>query len=67
MGTAWGPQCEYCPRRGSAEYDELCLEAGYSIDGTGKKNSFIFLFTAHIIKSLFRFVNGIIRRQKKKP
>lgn len=34
MGTAWGPQCEYCPRRGSAEYDELCLEAGYSIDGT---------------------------------
>lgn len=36
MGTAWGPECEHCPSRYSREYEELCLEAGYSIDGSGQ-------------------------------
>ncbi|KAK6631430.1 hypothetical protein RUM44_005957 [Polyplax serrata] len=33
MGTAWGPQCELCPKKGTNEFDELCLESGFSIDG----------------------------------
>lgn len=35
MGAAWGPMCEHCPRKGSEEYEELCLEVGYSVDGHG--------------------------------
>ena len=27
--------CEHCPRKGSEEYEELCLEVGYSVDGHG--------------------------------
>ena len=37
MGAAWGPLCEHCPRKGSDEYEELCLEVGYSVDGHGKR------------------------------
>ena len=49
MGAAWGPRCEHCPRKGTDEYEELCLEVGYSVDGHGKFNflrnfSFIFDF-----------------------
>lgn len=36
MGAAWGPMCEHCPRKGTEEYEELCLEVGYSVDGHGK-------------------------------
>ncbi|XP_043193529.1 fibrillin-2-like isoform X1 [Amphibalanus amphitrite] len=34
MGAAWGPECERCPARYSRPYEQLCLEAGYSIDGS---------------------------------
>lgn len=46
MGTAWGPQCEICPKKGTKEYDELCLESGFSIDGQGNIpfNSHQYLF-----------------------
>lgn len=33
MGLAWGAMCEHCPRRGTPEYNEICMEAGFSIDG----------------------------------
>ncbi|CAL4061316.1 unnamed protein product, partial [Meganyctiphanes norvegica] len=33
MGLAWGPMCEHCPRKGTPDYDKICLEAGFSIDG----------------------------------
>ncbi|KAK8737315.1 hypothetical protein OTU49_004436 [Cherax quadricarinatus] len=33
MGLAWGPMCEHCPRRGTPEYDDICMEAGFSFDG----------------------------------
>ena len=38
MGAAWGPRCEHCPRKGTDEYEELCLEVGYSVDGHGILN-----------------------------
>ncbi|XP_054288254.1 fibrillin-2-like [Macrosteles quadrilineatus] len=34
MGAAWGPLCELCPSPGSEEYQQLCLDTGYSIDGS---------------------------------
>ena len=37
MGAAWGPMCEHCPRKGTEEYEELCLDVGYSIYGQGRK------------------------------
>jgi len=45
MGAAWGTRCERCPRIGSSEYKELCLESGYSIDGSG--------FASEIIIKIF--------------
>ncbi|XP_018574078.1 fibrillin-2-like [Anoplophora glabripennis] len=33
MGEAWGPQCELCPARFSPQYQELCLDSGFLIDG----------------------------------
>nr|CAD7423795.1 unnamed protein product [Timema monikensis] len=33
MGAAWGPHCELCPSQTSDDYQDLCLEAGYSVDG----------------------------------
>ncbi|KAJ8963502.1 hypothetical protein NQ314_005581 [Rhamnusium bicolor] len=33
MGEAWGPQCELCPTRFSPQYQELCLDSGFLIDG----------------------------------
>ncbi len=39
MGAAWGPMCEHCPRKSTEEYEELCLEVGYSVDGHGMKDA----------------------------
>jgi len=36
IGAAWGPRCERCPQPDSAAHKELCLESGYSVDGSGK-------------------------------
>lgn len=50
MGEAWGPQCEHCPSKYSPQYQELCLDSGFTIDGQGKgdekltKSSFYFSF-----------------------
>ncbi|KAJ8945200.1 hypothetical protein NQ318_013650 [Aromia moschata] len=33
MGEAWGPQCELCPARFTPQYQELCLDSGFLIDG----------------------------------
>ncbi|XP_069699509.1 fibrillin-2-like isoform X2 [Periplaneta americana] len=33
MGAAWGPHCEICPTPTSDDYQDLCLESGYSVDG----------------------------------
>ena len=40
MGAAWGysenggdPSCEVCPRRGTADFDKLCMESGFSAQG----------------------------------
>lgn len=35
MGAAWGPHCELCPAHGSDDYQQLCLDTGYSLDGHG--------------------------------
>lgn len=37
MGAAWGPHCEICPSSTSDDYQDLCLESGYSVDGHGKE------------------------------
>lgn len=36
MGEAWGESCELCPVRYTPEYQELCLDSGFLIDGRGK-------------------------------
>lgn len=36
MGQAWGPRCERCPYKYSPEYQELCLDSGFTSDGQGK-------------------------------
>lgn len=33
LGVAWGARCERCPQAGTSAYSELCLEAGYSVNG----------------------------------
>ncbi len=40
MGAAWGysehggdPSCEIGPRRGTADFDKLCMESGFSAQG----------------------------------
>ncbi|XP_050313522.1 fibrillin-2-like [Anthonomus grandis grandis] len=33
MGEAWGPTCETCPEKYSAQYTELCLDSGFLITG----------------------------------
>ncbi|XP_029674893.1 fibrillin-2-like isoform X2 [Formica exsecta] len=33
MGAAWGPHCEICPSRDSDNYNELCLDKGFSVNG----------------------------------
>lgn len=35
MGEAWGPQCELCPSRYTPQYQELCLDSGFLVDGKG--------------------------------
>lgn len=40
MGAAWGPHCEICPSRDSDNYNELCLDKGFSVDGQGAVISF---------------------------
>jgi len=35
MGAAWGPHCEICPTRDSDNYNELCLDKGFSVNGQG--------------------------------
>lgn len=35
MGAAWGPSCELCPARYSPQYQDLCLESGFLINGQG--------------------------------
>lgn len=37
MGEAWGPSCELCPSRYSPQYQELCLDSGFLIDGQGNE------------------------------
>ena len=29
MGAAWGEDCELCPRRGSREFEDLCMDSGF--------------------------------------
>lgn len=36
MGEAWGALCELCPSRYTPQYQELCLDSGFLIDGQGK-------------------------------
>lgn len=38
MGEAWGPNCELCPSKYSPQYQELCLESGFTVDGQGNLN-----------------------------
>lgn len=33
MGSAWGPRCEICPTKDTDNYNELCLEKGFSVNG----------------------------------
>ncbi|XP_003250904.3 fibrillin-2 [Apis mellifera] len=33
MGAAWGPHCEICPTKDSDNYNELCLDKGFSVNG----------------------------------
>ncbi|XP_017775669.1 PREDICTED: fibrillin-2-like [Nicrophorus vespilloides] len=33
MGEAWGSNCEICPSKYSPQYQELCLESGFTVDG----------------------------------
>lgn len=42
MGAAWGPHCEICPSPTLDDYQDLCLESGYSVDGHGKRFCNIF-------------------------
>lgn len=35
MGEAWGQQCELCPSKYSPQYQELCLDSGFTVDGKG--------------------------------
>lgn len=35
MGEAWGPHCELCPSKYSPQYQELCLDSGFTVDGKG--------------------------------
>lgn len=35
MGEAWGPNCEICPSKYSPQYQDLCLESGFTVDGQG--------------------------------
>lgn len=35
MGAAWGPHCEICPSKDSENYNELCLDKGFSVTGQG--------------------------------
>ncbi|KAB0800679.1 hypothetical protein PPYR_06418 [Photinus pyralis] len=34
MGEAWGPRCEMCPPKYSPQYQELCLDSGFTVDGS---------------------------------
>lgn len=43
MGAAWGPHCEICPSRDSDNYNELCLDKGFSVDGQGSESYIIVL------------------------
>ncbi|XP_072384771.1 fibrillin-1-like [Diabrotica undecimpunctata] len=33
MGEAWGPHCDLCPSRYTPQYQELCLDSGFLVDG----------------------------------
>ncbi|XP_065169457.1 fibrillin-2-like [Atheta coriaria] len=33
IGQAWGPNCEPCPSKFSPQYQDLCLEIGFTVDG----------------------------------
>lgn len=48
MGAAWGPHCEICPTKDSDNYNELCLDKGFSVNGQGTREHF-FLFLIIII------------------
>lgn len=41
MGQAWGPRCERCPYKYSPEYQELCLDSGFTSDGQGNRSMYI--------------------------
>lgn len=43
MGAAWGPHCEICPTKDSDNYNELCLDKGFSVNGQGTNVPF-FIF-----------------------
>lgn len=38
MGAAWGSHCEICPSKDSENYNELCLDKGFSITGQGARH-----------------------------
>lgn len=43
MGAAWGQYCELCPTKDSDNYNELCLEKGFSVDGQGDSTMKVLL------------------------
>ena len=45
--------CEHCPRKSTEEYEELCLEVGYSVDGHGMNDAGIFQLFPFEFKSRF--------------
>jgi len=53
MGAAWGPHCEICPSPTSDDYQDLCLESGYSVDGHGKgiRNTWKWLLSSRLYSS----------------
>lgn len=56
MGAAWGPHCEICPTKDSDNYNELCLDKGFSVNGQGTcEHFFLFLIMIIITDSSSKF------------
>lgn len=57
MGAAWGPHCEICPTKDSDNYNELCLDKGFSVNGQGTcEHFFLFLIMIIITDSSSKFL-----------
>jgi hypothetical protein len=63
MGAAWGPHCEICPTRDSDNYNELCLDKGFSVNGQGIESSALTLSISFAISTLIAKQE---RRKKKR-